>query len=257
MTVYNGLRSPHLLLSKRNLKLCANVTCGEIGPLNAMSHVHVEHNNNEPYRHWRQDGSWHVVCIVTHMIAWGRELLLYTSHHQGQSLQFGTQSCYMPFLKFFTHEKLYVLGYHVLMFSFAGIKNCFKTFHRHIVSIHITIAVEQMAKPDCVWIGYVITDSILLLIAHVSPLCNENHRTQWGTFSTSVLTFLLRTTLHAWWTAWCNSTRFERWQSQCRIQIDIGSQTCSVGFMSGLIADHFLTSTSYWSRNVIVPSATL
>ena len=47
-----------------------------------------KHTRNKPYRHWRQDGGWHVLPIVTHTTAWRRELLLYTSRRQGQPLQF-------------------------------------------------------------------------------------------------------------------------------------------------------------------------
>ena len=47
-----------------------------------------KHNHNKPYRHWRQDGGWHALPIVTHATAWRRELLLYTSRRQGQPLQF-------------------------------------------------------------------------------------------------------------------------------------------------------------------------
>ena len=38
-----------------------------------------EHNHKETYRHWRQDGGWHALSIVTHATHWRRELLLYTS----------------------------------------------------------------------------------------------------------------------------------------------------------------------------------
>ena len=34
-----------------------------------------KHNHNKPYRHWRQDGGWHALPIVTHATAWRRELL--------------------------------------------------------------------------------------------------------------------------------------------------------------------------------------
>ena len=34
------------------------------------------HNQNETYRHWRQDGGWHEFSIVTHVTAWRRELWL-------------------------------------------------------------------------------------------------------------------------------------------------------------------------------------
>ena len=47
-----------------------------------------KHNHNKPYRHWRQDGGWHALPIVTHATAWRRELLFYTSRRQGQPLQF-------------------------------------------------------------------------------------------------------------------------------------------------------------------------
>ena len=47
-----------------------------------------KHNHNKPYRHWRQDGGWDALSIVTHATAWRRELSLYTSHRQGQPLQF-------------------------------------------------------------------------------------------------------------------------------------------------------------------------
>ena len=33
-----------------------------------------KHNHDEPYRHWHQDGGWHAPSIVTHAIAWRREL---------------------------------------------------------------------------------------------------------------------------------------------------------------------------------------
>ena len=47
-----------------------------------------KHNHNRPYQHWRQDGGWHALSIVTHATAWRRELSLYTSRCQGQPLQF-------------------------------------------------------------------------------------------------------------------------------------------------------------------------
>ena len=47
-----------------------------------------KHNQNDPYRHWHQDGSWHALSIVTHATAWRREFLLYTSRRQGQAQQF-------------------------------------------------------------------------------------------------------------------------------------------------------------------------
>ena len=48
----------------------------------------IASNHNKPYRHWRQDGGWHALPIVTHATAWRRELLFYTSRRQGQPLQF-------------------------------------------------------------------------------------------------------------------------------------------------------------------------
>ena len=33
-----------------------------------------KHNHDEQYRHWHQDGGWHALSIVTHAIAWRREL---------------------------------------------------------------------------------------------------------------------------------------------------------------------------------------
>ena len=33
-----------------------------------------KHNHDGPYRHWHQDGGWHALSIVTHAIAWRREL---------------------------------------------------------------------------------------------------------------------------------------------------------------------------------------
>ena len=47
-----------------------------------------KHNHNKPYRHWRQDGGYHALSIVTHATAWRRGLSLYTSRCQGQPLQF-------------------------------------------------------------------------------------------------------------------------------------------------------------------------
>ena len=59
---------------------------------------------------------------------------------------------------------------------------------------------------------------------------------------------------HPWWTALFSSATMEGGSSMSRIQTDIWSQTCSIGFLSGLQAGHSMTSTSCWSKEAAVSS---
>ena len=73
------------------------------------------------------------------------------------------------------------------------------------------------------------------------PLAARTSRTPRSMFSTSALTLLARTVRHALWTAWHNSASLEEGRCIPRAQIDIWSQTCSIGFISGLIACQSMT----------------
>ena len=64
-----------------------------------------------------------------------------------------------------------------------------------------------------------------------------------------------RTAAHAWQTELFSSTAVGEGSSISRIQTDIRSQTCSIGFMSGFRAGHSMTSTSCWSKKVTVSCA--
>ena len=74
--------------------------------------------------------------------------------------------------------------------------------------------------------------------------------------STRVSTLPDRTAALAWRTALFSSATVEGGSSMSRIQTDIWSKTCSIGFMSGLLASHSMTWTSGWSKKASVPMAT-
>ena len=73
--------------------------------------------------------------------------------------------------------------------------------------------------------------------------------------SARVCTLPGRTAAHAWWTALFSSATVEGGSFMSRIQTDIWSQTCSIGFMSGLRAGQSTISTSCWSKNAAVSRA--
>ena len=73
------------------------------------------------------------------------------------------------------------------------------------------------------------------------PLAARTALTRRGMLSTRVRTLPGRTAAHAWWTALFSSARVEGVAGgfihvSARIKTDTWSQTCSVGFMSGLRA---------------------
>ena len=76
-----------------------------------------------------------------------------------------------------------------------------------------------------------------------------------GMLSTRVRTLPGRTAAHVWWTALFSSAMGEGGSSMSWIQTDIWSQTCSIGFMSGLRCGQSMTSTSCWSRKAAVSRA--
>ena len=68
--------------------------------------------------------------------------------------------------------------------------------------------------------------------------------------STRVRTLPGQTAAHAWQTTLFSSALVEGGSSLSRIQTDIWSQTCSIGFMAVLRAGQSMTSTSCWSKRL-------
>ena len=90
----------------------------------------------------------------------------------------------------------------------------------------------------------VITDVVL---SQVDPLLTVIAAgTRRCKLSTSILTLPARPACYAWQTTSRNSARLEGVWSMSRIQIDIWSQTCSIGFMSGLIVPPEEPSRPWW-----------
>ena len=83
-------------------------------------------------------------------------------------------------------------------------------------------------------------------------LATRRALTRRGMLSTRIRTPPGRTAAYAWRTALFSSATVEGGSSISRIQRDIWSQTCSIGFMSGLQADQSMTSTSCWSKKAAV-----
>ena len=73
--------------------------------------------------------------------------------------------------------------------------------------------------------------------------------------STRVRTLPGRTAAHVWRTALFRSATVDWGSSRSRIQTDIWSQTCSIGFIFGLRACQSMTPTSCWSKKAAVSRA--
>ena len=87
------------------------------------------------------------------------------------------------------------------------------------------------------------------------PLAARRALTRRGMPSTRVCTLPARTAPYAWRTALFSSAMVEGGSSVSRIQTDIWSQSCSIGFMSGLRAGQSMTSTSCCSKRTAVSRA--
>ena len=90
---------------------------------------------------------------------------------------------------------------------------------------------------------------------YTRPLAARRALTRRGMLSTRVRTLPGWTAAHAWRTALFSSATVEGGSSMSRIQADIWSQTCSIGFMSGPRAGQSMTSTSCWSKKATVSRA--
>ena len=94
------------------------------------------------------------------------------------------------------------------------------------------------------------------LVACVPASSGQKSPTRRGMLSTRVRALPGRqTAAHAWRTQMFSSATVEGGSSMPQIQTDISSQTCSIGFMSGLRADQSMTSTSCWSKKAAVSRA--
>ena len=88
------------------------------------------------------------------------------------------------------------------------------------------------------------------LVACVPASSGQKSPTWQGMLSTRIRTFPGRTAAHAWRWALFSSATVEGRSFMSRIQTDIWTQTCSIGFMSGLRAGQSMTSTSSWSKKL-------